>query len=875
VPLSIDEAAGSPGFDPAVARRSPAMATLLDTLAALARDGRRVLFHGPSGAGKECMARFYAGEAARSGHIAGGMRFVAVNCACLGTLAQSELFGHVEGAATDVRRSRPGAFELAAGGILFLDEVGDIPAAAQPLLLRALDPTSGSARRVGASEDYTTTSVTVVAATNRPLDALREDLRARLGHVITVPGLDERDAEIAPVLRAFMERALSERRDITGSWLAGEGALPRIAARISERIAELARRQSWPGNFRDLRTCVEFAASVAPLIDDDDHPEPRFVARVSEAFCRRAGGSPADLTAVVEHEPSPVDDTEARILELLIEALRGVAIDQHRALAHLVASSDAFTRADVEAATGLKNRTALKRIQLLKERGLVADVDGGRYRVVTPREPALPTPVEALRPPVVTADSMGGEVDELRTLLARTRGVVLVGSPGSGKTRLAAQVARTCAAGRPVLWFSLASGNVEQLLDAVEAELEARGIDCGDNRDADAPGRAIHLTGFVATALADALLVIDDADRAVDPGDVDTLAVIARHWTRTQLLLCGRYAPPREVSEGMVEHPPWAGAAERIHHYYQRFWERRGQASGLPARFDELSEELKRSNYQMARSIPAALAGLSIDLCRIEPWATPRTPDISDDEIAALARDEHQRWRQERESAGYVHGPERDEAARTNPHLVAWDELPESARQLTRESVRQWPVILAAMGYELRRRDASADLDDPELIERLARVLHEQYVAERTAEGDTISSNPALVDYDALPEELKEANRDSARTLPRKLDVLGLRLQPDSSEDAPPLRLSDEQIEALSVWEHNRWCWHKRLQGFLPADGGEGDERTSADLVPWSSLSEAIRDRDREKVAAIPDLLARAGSCAVAGGSAQASRKAR
>jgi two-component system nitrogen regulation response regulator NtrX len=216
----------------------------------VARSDVTVLLAGESGTGKELLAAHIH----RESPFAGGP-FVKVNCAAIPTeLIESELFGHEKGAFTGAAALRRGKFELADGGTIFLDEVGDLHEASQAKLLRVLQ--DGEVQRVG-GEDTIRVAARVIAATNRRLDELvatgkfREDLYYRLSVVpIRVPSLRERLADIDALVPYF----LSE-------FCARNNFRPRT---IDAEAVALLHQYAWPGNVRELRNVVERMAILAP-----------------------------------------------------------------------------------------------------------------------------------------------------------------------------------------------------------------------------------------------------------------------------------------------------------------------------------------------------------------------------------------------------------------------------------------------------------------------------------------------------------------------------------------------------------------------------------------------------------------------------------
>ncbi|HET6201533.1 MAG TPA: sigma 54-interacting transcriptional regulator [Planctomycetota bacterium] len=218
---------------------------LLAQAAKVARAETTVLLTGESGTGKEVVARFiHRGSPRADGS------FVALNCAALPeTLLESELFGHERGAFSGATAAHPGRIEQAAGGVLFLDEVGEMSPAVQAKFLRVLE--EREFQRLGGTRPMRA-DVRVVAATNRDLEAalargaFREDLYYRLRvFEIRLPPLRERRTDILPLAEAFLEEIGS--------------AVGRPAAGISREAHDALLSYPWPGNVRELRNALERA----------------------------------------------------------------------------------------------------------------------------------------------------------------------------------------------------------------------------------------------------------------------------------------------------------------------------------------------------------------------------------------------------------------------------------------------------------------------------------------------------------------------------------------------------------------------------------------------------------------------------------------
>jgi DNA-binding NtrC family response regulator len=223
--------------------RSPAMQALFAQIAKVAPTRTRVLVTGESGTGKELIARAIHRESPLRDRP-----FIKVNCAAIAPeLIESELFGHERGAFTGATQRKKGLFELADGGTIFLDEIGDMIQSAQAKVLRVLQ--QGEFTRVG-GEQTLKVDVRVVAATNRDLQAavaagqFREDLYFRLNVVpLRAPALRERADDIPLLAEAFSEQICRE-----------NGMKPKA---IAPEALRLLSAYQWPGNVRELRNVIE------------------------------------------------------------------------------------------------------------------------------------------------------------------------------------------------------------------------------------------------------------------------------------------------------------------------------------------------------------------------------------------------------------------------------------------------------------------------------------------------------------------------------------------------------------------------------------------------------------------------------------------
>jgi DNA-binding NtrC family response regulator len=281
---------------------SPAIQKVHELLDRIGDSTASVLITGESGTGKEVVARALHARSARKrpGPL------VAVNCAAMPeTLLESELFGHARGAFTDARTARTGLFVQANAGTLLLDEIGEMPLALQPKLLRALQ--ERVVRPVGGDEEVPF-DVRLVATTNRDLESaieegrFREDLYFRINVInVKLPPLRARGGDILLMAQHFIDHYAAQ----TGKRVTGLS--PAAAARLIE--------YAWPGNVRELQNCIERAIAVTQFerLAVDDLPEK--IRRYQRSHVLVASDDPAELV--------PLEEVERRYILRVMEATGG------------------------------------------------------------------------------------------------------------------------------------------------------------------------------------------------------------------------------------------------------------------------------------------------------------------------------------------------------------------------------------------------------------------------------------------------------------------------------------------------------------------------------------------------------------------------
>ena len=241
---------------PKLVGQSPALLDIKEEISRVSKSDAKVLVTGESGTGKELVALALH----QSSDRASGP-FVAVNCAGLPeTLLESELFGYMRGSFTGAYRDKPGKLEVAHGGTVFLDEIGEMTLRMQGLLLRFLE--TGELQKVGGYGDSKPVNVRVITATNRNLRDLvtqgqfREDLFYRINVIqLVVPPLRERKSDIPILLDHFMRLFAGGRKNPDGN-INGNRNGKAVRELTADALSALC-EYSWPGNVRELQNVVE------------------------------------------------------------------------------------------------------------------------------------------------------------------------------------------------------------------------------------------------------------------------------------------------------------------------------------------------------------------------------------------------------------------------------------------------------------------------------------------------------------------------------------------------------------------------------------------------------------------------------------------
>jgi len=306
-------------FSKSIVHGSPEMENILHLLRRVTGTETTVLIQGETGTGKELIARFIHGESNRRDQI-----FIPVNCGAIPRdLVESEFFGHAKGAFTGASQEKKGYFEMANGGTIFLDEIGEAPPELQVKLLRVIQ--EGEIMPVGHHQPKKV-DVRIVASTNRDLKAevlanrFRQDLYFRINvFSVTIPPLRERKKDILPLAEFFMQQFSLK--------------LNRRSGRFSEETRGLLLAYSWPGNVRELQNEIE---RVVLLSETGKDIGPELLSDHIRQHRRLSPVTDGDLKSAVRIlEEDMIRETLARLNHNKSRAARALGISRQSLLEKL------------------------------------------------------------------------------------------------------------------------------------------------------------------------------------------------------------------------------------------------------------------------------------------------------------------------------------------------------------------------------------------------------------------------------------------------------------------------------------------------------------------------------------------------------------
>ena len=547
-----------------------------------ARNNLPCVFFGPTGCGKEFAASYYRQVWKASGH--GNGPYCRVNCSALTeNIAYSELFGHTKGAFTDAKFDKKGWFCIAQSGVLFLDEIGDLPASVQPMLLRAIDAEAASATPLGSSIPYDTDKVRVLAATDQPREKIRPALLNRLGIQIDIPAMEDRPKDRDAAIVYFANLALRKRRDFENLCIDLLKIAPPaeddekdpdmmcFAGQVAESLRPLVCERAWPGNFRQLRVAIDVAV-IRPALEKNRalfaHEAARFLARHLDRSQLPAAGRGKALFAAA----SQAIDREDPLYQRLNAVLPNLSEPELNKWAVWLRQypDQAFGRPELERYfAGLGYRAILNRLHKLVAAQELEQF-GARnqyFRRVT-AQPAMPVlkrqEAGFLDLPAIRDESVLSPeaVAAVIALIQKGPHVYLGGAAKTGKTPTALAAGQKLARERAVYYYRFDDADMAPFFKLIMAQLVQEKIIATAEQieRLPLPEQALVLAGYVAQLLQkddEPLFILDQVQVLGRETCSRALLNLLMHWSFAEFLLVGTKLDlerPDAVSGRIVEY---------------------------------------------------------------------------------------------------------------------------------------------------------------------------------------------------------------------------------------------------------------------------------------------------------------------------------
>lgn len=588
-----------PGFE----IESPLMIDVYEKVRDFARLGEPCIFLGPTGSGKEFLAKYYIQEWKK---IKPGAGNKLVNCSCLyGEVAYSELFGHTRGAFTSADRDHVGFFESLnkSEGVLFLDEFGDLPENIQAMLLRAIDTREGrKARKLGSSTEYPTDKVKVIAATESAPEKIRPSLLNRMGFILHIPSLDERAEDVKNAIPYLIKQALFARIDREALFVNLFGFKPNNPERsdqnrkprnsdslaresfthfideLSSDILEEVLQRSWPGNFRSLNQALLYGLVRCQNQQTEQQLKNNFIKYFREGIPDFSIAHSQNNKRPERPNQKPFETAHDPVLLIFKNQLDELfpKVDEERK-SHIAkffthSIEKEFSVKDYMTAIGIDvNRTAENHLSKMVNCQLL-DLVSTSYKYIYKVSdkirdsiPIIKTESRFLGLPVGIDAIVGYENEKetaLKSLLSNP-GVFISGLPRAGKTTFAVNIGRELVElGHVVLYYNLTEKDgLEQLAGLLTEQLKMRSVEIGDDPEVADELKPIaqiaRIAGYMPQLFPSgnkAVLIIDQINKINTEQMKQKLFLILALWqTSFRFVLVGQKMANHQILSRFVE----------------------------------------------------------------------------------------------------------------------------------------------------------------------------------------------------------------------------------------------------------------------------------------------------------------------------------
>jgi DNA-binding NtrC family response regulator len=541
--------------------KDPKMKKIYKEIEKFAKVGFNCILYGPSGSGKEFLAKHYHKFFKK--YHANQRDMFDVNCQNLYKLAaQSELFGHVKGAFTDAHSNRDGLFKTAKDGVIFLDEIGELSAEMQNMLLRAIDP--GKAKLLGSDETYNTNNVSIIGATDKDPNKLNAQLLYRMGQTLVVPGLDDRKADIPGAIDYFIHNMFRDRIKIADNLdilLAGreigksnkeiKAYISGLCQKIANKLTPLVKKQKWPGNFRSLNSVISSALVLVEIKEED-----KYIREVKEQFLHYA-----DIEKARQKTTKKETDIDFDIMQAIESHFPRWKRDEKRKWAEILTEmgSNSFLRTDIEDDFELKARSLQNRLKVLVKAGIISSSGnrGDVYRVdlrtpvskqeKIPQKPVKRSSLFGLPATIINFDERRNEVNEILKFLEKDTHVFISGDARSGKTTVSLVLGQALQElSKDVFYFELNEAGMHAFIKEMQNFLEQEGFEDIDQMQSNQAFMlhtdAAALSGYINNYFSDReapIFLLDNLQKLNSREDLDTLHVILQYWKKLIFVFTG------------------------------------------------------------------------------------------------------------------------------------------------------------------------------------------------------------------------------------------------------------------------------------------------------------------------------------------------
>jgi len=283
----------------------------------------------------------------------------------------------------------------------------------------------------------------------------------------------------------------------------------------------------------------------------------------------------------------------------------------------------------------------------------------------------------------------------------------------------------------------------------------------------------------------------------------------------------------------------------------------------LNEEFKNLPKVEKSFWYDYAAEVPDKLLSLNLFVRTFKDFC--RTCIITDREIASLVQTDHERYRRKLTSKDQTKNKSKNIRNKTHQAPKSFQSIIKDWERFYLELNYLIPVQLKKIGYEIIRHEEAVEIN-MFIVKKLARAIHSRYLHEMRNQGSRIKNyifynpgdlrNKYATDFDDLPDEIKNSNIDNAAHIPTKLLSIGYKIRQVKKGFKPvALHLNEEEIENMSMVEHIRWSWEKRLNGWISGSIKDDIKKIHPCLIPYKELDESEKEKDRQLVKLIPAFL--------------------